>query len=152
MIWSALEVGSVCYAHADSASLNKLQRFQDTTLHQLGITCQIDTLATRRKVAYASMVYKQVVMGEGPSFIREHFPIQDPDLRAHLSRATTQKHQYQLSIPPPPPEREHLSRFDALCAPLLEWNKLPPYTMPTKPSIQGFKKAVADHYHSLNRT
>ena len=57
MIWSALEVGSVCYAHADRTSLDKLQRFQDTTLWQLGLTHKnTDTLATHCKVAYAIII------------------------------------------------------------------------------------------------
>ena len=50
MIWSALEVDSVCYAHADNASLDKLQRFQDTTLIQMGLSHRtIDSITTRRK-------------------------------------------------------------------------------------------------------
>ena len=58
VIWSALEVVSVCYAQGDSASL---QRFQDST--QLGLAhATIDSTATRRKVAHVSMVYKQVVL------------------------------------------------------------------------------------------
>ena len=38
LIWSALEVGSVCYAHGDSASLAKLQCVHESTLRQLGLT------------------------------------------------------------------------------------------------------------------
>ena len=38
IIWSALEVGRVCYAHAYNASLDKLQQFQDTALRQMGLS------------------------------------------------------------------------------------------------------------------
>ena len=125
MIWSALEVGCACYAHADRASLEKLEKFQVTTLRQLGLAhTTIDTLTTRRKVAYNSMVYKQVVLNEGPSFIRQNFPIKPAGPRAHLSRATTDRHPYQLTIPPPPQGRAHLKRFSDFCAPLQEWNSL----------------------------
>lgn len=147
MIWSALEVGSVCYAHANKASLEKLERFQNTTLRQLGLAHkEIDTLATRRKVAYASMVYKQIVMNSGPGFIRENFPIKPTPPRAHLSRASTRRHAYQLTIPQPPQGRAHLKRFNDFCLPLKEWNNLPADIMPQKPSLQTFKKTVARHY------
>ena len=78
LIWSALEVGSICYTHADNASLTKLEKFQDSTLWQLGLShVTIDSMATRRKVAHASMVYKQVVLGQGPDFIRANFSIKE---------------------------------------------------------------------------
>ena len=57
MIWSALEVGNVCYAHADCSSLNKLEKFQKSNLRQLGIPhTKIDSLTTRRKVAHTQHV------------------------------------------------------------------------------------------------
>ena len=147
MIWSALEVGSVCYAHADKTSLNKLQHFQDSTLRQLGLNHRpIDSLETRQKVAFMCMVYKQVVLGEGPNFIRDNFPIKPPGPRDHLSRTTTEKHQYQLSFPLPPTGCAHLKRFNDFCTPLVEWNNLPTLIMPTTPGLQQFKVAVAGHY------
>ena len=100
LIWSALEVGSICYSHADNTSVFKLQSFQESTLRQLGLTgFAIDSMATRRKVAHTSMLYKQVVLGEGPDFIRTNFPVKAPGPRAHLSRPATERHIYQLSIP-----------------------------------------------------
>ena len=106
LIWSALEIGVVCYAHTDNTTLNKLQQFQDTTLRQLNLQdVDIDTLDTRRKCAFANMVYKQVVLQEGPGFIRESFPLQDPGPRAHLERQSTAKHSYQLSFHDPPQSR-----------------------------------------------
>ena len=76
MIWSALEVGSVCYAHADNVSLYKLQRFQDITLRQMGLSHKaVDSITTRRKVTYATLIYKLIVLGEGPGFLHANFPI-----------------------------------------------------------------------------
>ena len=69
-------MGSICYSHADNASLVKLQRLHGSTLRQPGLSgIAIDSMATRHKVAYyTSMLYKQVVLGEGQGFIRAHFP------------------------------------------------------------------------------
>ena len=50
-------------------SLDKPQSFQVSTLRQLRLTSfAIDSMATRLKEAYTSMLYKQVVPGEGPGF------------------------------------------------------------------------------------
>ena len=151
LIWSALEVGSVCYAHADNTTLAKLQLFQESTLRQLGLAHKpTDSMTIRRKVAYASMVYKQVVLGQGPGFIRTSFPIKAPGPRAHLSRPSTECHPYQLSFPPPPQGRTHLKKCENFYDPLREWNKLPLSTMIGTPSLREFKQRIAAHYRRLN--
>ena len=120
LIWSALEVECICYSHADSASLAKMQSFQESTLRQLGLTgIAIDDMATRRKVAHTSMLYKQVVLGEGSGFIRANFPAKAPGPRAHLARTATELHIYQLYIPPPPQGWVHLKRCRDFSAPSL---------------------------------
>ena len=64
LIWSALEVGSICYSHAYNASLARLQSFQESTLRQLGLAgIAIDSVATRHKDTYTSLLYKQVLLG-----------------------------------------------------------------------------------------
>ena len=86
MIWSTLEHGSICYAHASDTCLQKLNRFQNTTLQMLGLQNQpVDSLALRRTVAHASMLYKQCVMEEGP------------DIRVHHGQGI-RIHQTQMAI------------------------------------------------------
>ncbi len=150
LIWSTIEQGSICYAHADNTSLEKLENFQNSTLNQLGLAHkQIDSLETRRKVGYSAMLYKQVVQGDGPSFIRSTFPVADPGPRAHLARTSTEKHAYQLTIPPAPKGKKHLQRVTDFCAPIQEWNKLPPSVFPEQPNILEFKRLVSVHYRGL---
>ena len=146
LIWSALEVGSVCYAHADSTTLAKLEKFQDSTLRQLGLShVTIDSIATRRKVAHASMMYKQTVLGEGPDFIRANFPTQAPGPRDHLRRSTTDRHKYQVCPPAPPKGKAHLKRYTDFIKPLMDWNTLPPSIMTGVPGLSVFKKRIAEH-------
>ena len=47
----------------------------------------LDSITTGRKVAYATMVYRQVVLGEGPRFLRTNFPVKAAGPRAHLSHS-----------------------------------------------------------------
>ena len=44
----------------------------------------VDSITTRRKVAYATIVYEQVVLGERPGFLRANFLIKAAGPRAHL--------------------------------------------------------------------
>ena len=97
LIWSALEHGNVCYAHATEAQLRKVEAFQTSTLRMLGLT-SVDTMDTRRRTAHATMVYKQAVLHRGPRFVPTMFPPAPPDLRAHLRRNYTYTHPHQINI------------------------------------------------------
>ena len=141
----------ICYSHADNASLTKLQSFQEYTLRQLGLAgFSIDSMTTRRKVAYTSMLYKQVVLGEGPGFIRANFPVKAPSPCSHLSSPATERHMYQLSITSTASGPGTSQRCKDFVRPLLEWNSLPPSTVAGEASLHEFKRRVAAHFRNID--
>lgn len=141
MIWSTLECGNICYTHAAENTLQKLDRFQDTTLRMLGLEhVNIDTLKTRRTVAHASMLYKQCVLRTGPNYLRDAFPQTFTDPRAHLRRQSTLKHDHQLTITS---QRNDLAKFTKYCLPMKTFNELPPELFPNPPNIGVFKSELS---------
>ena len=148
LIWSSLEVGSVCYSHASATRLQKIDRFENASLRMLGITrTGIDSLSLRRKLAHSAMIYKQVVLEEGPNYLRRTFPLKPPDARAHLRRQSTIVHPYQLTIPQ---TRTTLAKFSAFCGPLFDYNRIPIEILPPEPNLAKFKSDLSTYYrHSL---
>ena len=146
--WSAMEVGSVCYSHGDSASQAKLQRCQESTLRQLGFAhVTIDSMTTRRKVAYASMVFKQVVLGEGSGFIRITFPIK---AAGPLITTSYRETRTLPTLHPSTATRPHTSqRCSDFFDPVIQWNCLPPCTVAGAQRVQEFKRRVATYYGTL---
>ena len=140
MIWSRLEVGSVCVSHANETHLQKLENFQNSSLRMLGLTSNpLDSLSIRRKTAHATMLYKQSVLCQGPNYIRKTFPINNDDSRSHLRRTATEKHPYQLKIPY---SRNSLQKFNKFCSPIKTFNDLPCDTFPNTPNICELKKKM----------
>ena len=144
LIWSALEYGSVCYAHASEVQLRKIDAFQTSTLRMLGLT-DLDTMATRRRTAHATMIYKQAVLNRGPRTIPTMFPAAPPDPRAHLRRTSTSSHPHQINIKR---KRSDLKIYEQFCAQFKNYNQLNENCFPSTNSLAQFKRNVATIFRS----
>ncbi|ELU06783.1 hypothetical protein CAPTEDRAFT_201282 [Capitella teleta] len=134
MVWSALEQGSVCYAHASEPLLRKLQAFQQSTIRMLRIeNNNISSMETRRKTAHAAMIHKQTILHRGLNTIQELFPAAPPDPRSHLLRASTSLHPHQLQIPR---SSRDLKIYDQFITPFRTFNSLPASVFPTNECLR----------------
>ena len=140
MIWSALEQGSVCYAHASEPLLRKLQAFQQSTIRMLGIENNIRSMKNRRQTAHAAMIFKQTILHHGPSTIEELFPAAPPDPRSHLRRTSTSLHPHQLQIPR---NARDLKIYDQFISPFRTFNSLPTSVFPSNQCLNSFKRDVS---------
>eukprot|EP00914_Ancora_sagittata_P029403 GHVO01058161.1.p1 GENE.GHVO01058161.1~~GHVO01058161.1.p1 ORF type:complete len:199 (+),score=7.45 GHVO01058161.1:253-849(+) len=145
LVWSALEHGNVCYAHASEVQLRKLDSFQESTLRMLGLTNNILAMSVRRKTAHAAMIFKQTVQRQPPNNTGELFPEAPPDPRAHLRRASTTCHAHQLSIRRSPRD---LKIYELFCKPFRTFNSLPADLFPQTQCISQFKRCVTIFFES----
>ena len=148
LVWSALEQGSVCYAHATETLHRKLDAFQQSTLRMLRLTPTIYSMTVRRRTAHSAMVYKQSVLQEPPGNTNEFFPVAPPDPRAHLRRTSTTCHPHQLMIPR---NSKDLKLYEQFCGPFRTFNSLPTALFPPNPCIGTFKRCVAIFFDSGNQ-
>jgi hypothetical protein len=140
-IWTALEIGCVCYAHASESTLRKIDAFQHSTLRMLGVQqTMLPSMTTRRRTAHATMIYKQSVMGQGPNVVHQLFTLAAPDTREHLRRNTTVRHRHQLNLNKKPRD---LKIYDMFCSPFQSYNSIHPSVFPDPPSIQNFKRLLS---------
>ena len=139
-VWPALEQGCVCYAHATNTWLQKIEAFQQSTIRMLGLQAEpLPSMTTRRNTSHAAMVYKQSILGQGPSVVQELFRPAPPDPRSHLRRSSTEQHPHQLHVPR---NTRDLKIYEQFCIPFRTYNSLPNTVFPQPPSLPVFKRLL----------